>query len=121
MSAFNWIVFQHRCPACGVDTAIRAQCHIASSYDGDISGRFCDKDYQLKQKMAWWSDDHPESKSWADGDNQIAPKSEIIECCYSICMKCNGSLYAVIVFDMLMATSVISLGLEENWPIGFKR
>ena len=40
MAAFDWVLRSARCPACSEQTMIRAQPHIASSYDGGVHGRF---------------------------------------------------------------------------------
>ena len=47
MAAYNWVVVDETCPACGKRSRLRCQTHVASDYSGDASGRFHDREYHL--------------------------------------------------------------------------
>ena len=64
MGAYNYIVFEAICPGCKRSSSIEAQCHVASSYDGDNSGRFFDRRYVLGSQMAWWRPDQDGYEDW---------------------------------------------------------
>jgi hypothetical protein len=51
MGAFNWIVFEGQCPCCSSVGSLRAQTHIAASYDALGGERFHDKEYRLNEPM----------------------------------------------------------------------
>jgi hypothetical protein len=54
MGAYNWVDVSATCPLCGKAAIVRAQTMFASSYDGDETGRFFDRNYSLGAAMAWW-------------------------------------------------------------------
>jgi hypothetical protein len=115
MAAFNWIVFGHTCPNCGCEANIKAQCHVASSFDGDDSGRFCDREYRLGERMRWWDEYDGRYASWK-ADPGIVPDASaskrILECCYARCSSCHAELFAVIAFHDITAVDVQQVGLE---------
>jgi hypothetical protein len=47
MGAFNDLIIDAICPACGRQSAIRCQIHLGASFDGDSRGRFAHHDYRL--------------------------------------------------------------------------
>jgi hypothetical protein len=120
MGAFNWVTFESTCPACGTKTRIRAQTHIAASYDGDSSGRFHDRPYGLDVVMAWWRRGDRRFDSWTDSADPGHLPS-IREACYSDCQDCKADLCAVLEFQDLRATRVVLISLEAAWPEGYLR
>ncbi len=121
MGAYNWIHVHATCPTCARNTEIRCQTHVASSYDGDDTGRFFDRTYTLGQQMAWWPRDHKAYDSWRDNGRKDAPTDGEVdwECCYSTCAKCASKLYVVIRFSGPTPVAVESVGFESDWPDGF--
>ena len=118
MGAFNWIVIDSACPVCGVTGEIEAQTHIASSYEGDSSGRFSGRTYHMGERMAWWEPEDQRYRSWAEGSDDLHPGS-VVEACYSSCKSCGSDLYAVIEFRDLVPFQTQDVGLEDEWPEGF--
>ena len=118
MGAYNWIRFEARCPQCRASSPIKAQCHIASSYDGDDSGRFHDRTYVVGQAMAWWPRADRRWSSWTDTNNTLpeGPEGVVRECCYARCETCGVELYAVIEFRDLMVGRIVDVGVESLWP-----
>ena len=124
MSAFNWIEFEELCPHCGETRRIRAQTHVASSYDGDESGRFQDDTYSLQDKMRWWRVGHADFEKWKDGNRKVIEgidDREVFECCHASCMSCAGEIYAVIRFVDCAPVEVVEFGPEEDWPDSYWR
>ena len=68
MAAFNYLVLEVNCPACGQLTTLRAQTHMASDYDGDERGRFMNREYRLGERMWWFSEGSPDYR------NRSAPR-----------------------------------------------
>lgn len=120
MAAFNWIVCDYNCPKCGTFTSIKAQCHVASSFDGDERGRFCDRVYRLGAEMVWWPKSDSRWNNWTEGGRPEGDDS-LHECCYAECTNCGTDLYAVIVFLPIKPVSIWEVGLEDDWPPKFKR
>lgn len=121
MSAYNWIVAVVSKNTDNDTTTIRCQTHIASSYEGNDSGRFHDKEYKLGEKMAWWQPLEPKYRSWRDGDNRkVTDDNEAVafECCLASSEQ-NDSLYAVIKFENLVPVEIVEFGNECDWPEGF--
>ena len=121
MGSYNWIVFKNECPACQRLAKIHAQTHIASCYDGDESGRFHDRDYQIGQKMAWWPPEHIHFDTWSKYSDPKHSPAGVVEACYATCSHCGAELYAVIEFKDLVPTRVSSIGLESDWPSNYHR
>lgn len=118
MAAFNWIIFNRICPNCGVDASMRAQCHVASSFDGQ-GIRFCNRTYRLQETMLWWPRDHIKWKEWELGGKSV--DDSIQECCYAECMNCQANLYAIIGFRLISPASIVQVGLEKDWPSDFPK
>jgi hypothetical protein len=122
MSAFNWIEFRGVCQVCRKDTGIRAQTHIAASFNGDSRGRFRGRTYSLGQEMLWWQEGHPERDSWGDGRQLISAEANTIrECCYAVCVPNDHKLYAVIEFANLRPVRVLEIGRDEDWPASYSK
>ena len=120
MGAYNWVRFDARCPQCGEQARMRAQCHVASSYDADRDGRFFDIDYAVGQRMRWWSPDDPRHSSWRAGAQiEDTLRDRAVECCHASCLRCQAALYATIEFESATAMAVADLGLEADWPADF--
>lgn len=124
MGAFNNIVITGYCPFCEVDKEIECQTHVASSFDGDETGRFCQRSYKLGEPMAWWKNENKMFNSWRNGNylkgNEL-PKNIDFESCYSTCVSCKGKLYVIVMFIDLIPRVVIDIGIEEHWPIQFSK
>ena len=119
MAAYNWIVFREACPKCGNDALIRAQCHVASSFDGDNTGRFCQREYRLGARMKWWdkSDDRYDTWKTTAGTVRPSPGNEdVVERCDADCPACGAELFALIGFRDITPANV--LGLEQNCSAG---
>ncbi len=127
MSAFNWIIVNAGCLSKGSFGRLRCQTHVASSYDGDQSGRFHDREYNLGEKMAWWPEDHPEYPNWKEGDNRKNFKLDAnennvaIECCYAQNESGEYTYYVVIKFQNLIPIEVLEIGEEAGWPKSYMR
>jgi len=124
MSAYNWIIVEGRCPTCGTETTMRAQTHVASSYDGDASGRFHESEYRVGQAMRWWKRDDPRFQEWPADRELSRPEANDEreeEACYATCSNCNASLCVVLRFHENLAEAVVSISTEENWPAGYPK
>jgi myo-inositol catabolism protein IolC len=122
MSAFNWVKFYAICPKCCELAHIESQCHVASSFEGDEMGRFCNNVYRIGEKMRWWKINNVHWKPWAEIDGSIREEDSFIkECCYSTCCNCNADLYSIIAFEDITPVKVVDVGMEENWPADYLR
>lgn len=122
MGAYNDIEFAAACPACGVRQRIVAQTHVAGSYDGDDTGRFCLRQYQLGERMRWWPRTDPRWPDWtADADLVRLPDGDVTECCYTGCLACGVALFAIIRFRDAVPIEVVRVGLDKDWPIEYPR
>lgn len=122
MAASNRVVFDSKCPKCGTVTSIEAQCHVASSFDGDERGRFCGRVYRLNEEMIWWPKSDARWNKWAEGGEPEAGTGDSLqECCYAECTNCGAELYSILRFRPIQPISVIEVGLEEQWPFKFQR
>jgi hypothetical protein len=121
MAAYNWIIIEGHCPSCKQPAPIRCQTHIASSYDGDETGRFFDRVYRIGSRMAWWPEGHKDFDRWRENSEPGQPPNLAVEACYSKCGKCGIDLFAVIRFNDLKPIAVVEVGLESQWPEGYVR
>ena len=120
MSAFNWIVIERTCPQCHRHGVIKAQCHVASSFDGDDGGRFHDREYRVGERMRWWDRADPRFEAWKDdAKSDTANPDRMVECCYASCSMCNAPLFALVEFEDVTPIAVGDVGLEEDWPAEF--
>lgn len=123
MGAFNWVLIEESCPACRRKATIRCQTHVASSFGGGVESRFQDREYQLGEKMRWWSESDPEYSTWrvlGRRDADVEPDSAE-EACYSVCTLCGARLYVVLRFRDLTPIAVLAIGQEDKWPLGYWR
>jgi hypothetical protein len=119
MSAFNWIEFDGVCPLCNKQRRIRAQTHLASSYDGDERGRFCDVTYHLGEEMHWWND-FPRRDTWYECEPvHVMGNGDIREACYAKCIALDHELFAILEFNNFTPRKVIEIGPEAEWPAGY--
>ncbi len=120
MSAYNWIESEGACPECRVRAIVRAQTHIASSFDGDSTGRFFDRTYPLGGEMAWWPKGDRRYLEW---DERADPQSRpaVREACYAECRKCGANLCVVVEFEEIRPARIVSISLEQDWPVGYLR
>lgn len=108
MAAFNWILIDTACPACARSALVRCQTHVASSYDGDSSGRFHDREYRVGQRMAWWPPGDPRHDDWLQ-DHGASGSSLAEEPCYADCTACGAELLVVIRFRDLVPAETLSI------------
>jgi hypothetical protein len=121
MAAYNYVTFEGTCPSCGRGATIRAQVHVASSFDGDDSGRYAHREYQLGERMAWWPPSDRRFSAWSEYGQPGQPPGEALEACYSECRRCRADVFAVIRFRDLVPTEVLAVGAEAEWPQGYLR
>jgi hypothetical protein len=121
MAAYNWIAIEEICPSCRQPSPIRCQTHMASSYNGDETGRFFDRVYKIGDRMAWWPQTHKDFARWQEDSEPGQPPHHTLEACYSKCENCGAELYAVIRFKDLKPIEVVEVGLESQWPEGYSR
>jgi hypothetical protein len=118
MAAYNWIEFYGQCPSCATDSQIRAQVHIAASYNGDASGRFHNRVFGLGDPMAWWPTHDTRFGTWS-ANAHPGHLPHVREACYSNCLTCTAELCVVLVFSPIQARSVIGIWPEADWPNGY--
>ena len=124
MGAVNTIKIIHTCPLCQRDAELLCQTHMASSFDGDETGRFCHTTYALGEPMRWWNKHNPLYSSWKCGnllETTGLPDDTDMECCYSMCSACEQELYVVISFTDAIPKAVIESGAISNWPLRFSK
>lgn len=122
MGVYNWIQIEAVCPICFVRSRIMCQTHVASSASGDDTGRFCDREYSLGQKMAWWPPGHKKFSDWRVNGRIGEPLQGDVdwECCHSDCTNCSGRLFVVIRFEAgPVPVEVEMIGPLDQWPPGF--
>ena len=96
MASYNWIIDTAKCPACSHKAEIRTQTYIASSYDGDDTGRFHDREYKIGEKMAWWERNHQNFAEWLESRDRNHSPAKVVEACSTNCVECGAELYAII-------------------------
>jgi hypothetical protein len=117
LGAYNRIDIDATCPACTKHTVVRCQTHVASSFAGDGTGRFCHREYRVGQTMAWWPRDHADHDSWSKDSRGVGDDwSCVDEACYSTCQSCAAELCVVIRFRELVIEAVMSVSRDEDWP-----
>lgn len=124
MGSFNWIIVENSCPNCYTETLIRCQTHVASDFDGDDTGRFCGREYQLGDLMSWWPRQHKKFDCWRNNSSRIGGivDSEYDEeACYAKCQSCTAELCVVIRFHENRPTVVLEVRKEEDWPEQYYR
>jgi hypothetical protein len=118
MAAFNWIEFEEKCPVCLVMTCIRAQSHIAASFEGDNHGRFCQQTYRVGEKMRWLGDGNNNYNKWmTTGAGVVRQEGAVFECCYANCIANGDRLYAVVKVENLIIGKIVEMGPEDDWPV----
>lgn len=113
MSAFNYITFTETCIYCQKSTEFEVQTHMASSFNGNEDGRFCNKYYHLGQKMKWWTSEHPEFDDWVDLDAKQTDNNTYLEQCYGSCKDCKKKLIAIVEFKTLTPMAVIEIQADD--------
>jgi hypothetical protein len=119
MGAFNWIVLTDKCPNCKKIAKIKCQTHVASSFDGDSTGAFRNREYEIGDIMRWWSKEDARFNEWRVNGKKVNNRPETkddFECCYAICSNCDAELYALIRFEENKPVELLDVGLEESWP-----
>ncbi len=122
MAAFNWVEVRIKCPVCSEATLIRAQVHIAASFDGNSEGRFCNSIYSIGDKMRWWDECDARFNDWMLGSESVFNGAgSATECCYASCSAHNDRLYAIVEVVKLRVHGILELGPEILWPIKYSR
>ncbi|NMO17020.1 hypothetical protein HPC49_14435 [Pyxidicoccus fallax] len=124
VAAYNWVVFQATCPVCGRAARMRAQAHVASSFDGDERGRFAHREYAVGQPFHWWPESHRAFSAWRDADvvtPDLGDPDSVEEACYTECSECQAELYAVVAFRVNVPVSIKEVGPESAWPVRYPR
>lgn len=114
MAAYNYVVFDETCPACGIRATLRAQTHIASDYEGDKTGRFMENEHKLGERMRWFARDSQDYDTWATW-GWLLGTEEVREVCPANCMACGAKLYAVLEFVDVAPVRVREVGMESDW------
>ena len=112
MGAYNDLVIEDICPACGNHTVIRCQIHLGATYDGDSRGRFALHDYRLDQQLAWWPPGHPRFESWCSDPDRINDDS-VDDCSYACCESCKTDLYVGVQFRERTPVEILSITVER--------
>ena len=105
MSAYNWIEFHHQCSACGQRVTARAQIHLASSYDGDDTGRFFERTYRVGEKMSWWDESDRRFGSWTDERDDVT-LDHANEACITECGSCGAEFNVVVTLKSFVVESI---------------
>jgi hypothetical protein len=122
MAAFNWIELESTCPVCSEATIIRAQSHVAASFESDEQGRFCQRTYKLGDKMRWWPRGNNDYDKWMiGGKKEIEDPDSVRECCYATCVAHADRLYVVLAIADLVVRGVLEIGPEEKWPASYPK
>ena len=119
MAAYNYVEFEATCPSCHQLATIECQTHIASSFNGDKTGRFCHRTYRLGDKMLWYPLGHLRFNKWREDSEPDQPPNQAVEACYCECQNCKAELCAVIRFEEVTPVEVTFLDLETRWPEGY--
>lgn len=110
MGAYNWLKFEARCPACGRIAELRAQIHVAASYNGDETGRFFGRTFQLGERMPWFPHDHKKYlKEWDASDGVLTPLGSGHEESCAYCLSCESELIVTVEFNNLVPIGVSKL------------
>jgi hypothetical protein len=117
MGSYNWIVVTSACPSCKQVRELRCQTHVASSYDGDDTGRFHDREYRLSEEMSWWPPTDARFESWRTNDGPDPSSGEYVEeVCDATCGDCGAELSALISFVARRPVALLRIGLARDWP-----
>jgi hypothetical protein len=123
MGAYNWLIVHATCPVCKKETDIKCQMHVASSFDGDDTGRFCLQTYRIGDTMRWWNASDFRYDTWKEESNIIAPQKKDVdtttECCYAECTSCNEESFAIIEYQSCTPMAVQAIGSLDKWPEGY--
>ena len=123
MGAYNWIITGDICPACFQPVELEVQTHVASSYDGDETGRFFDGRYRLGERMRWWPPRHKQYPQWRVNGKMEGPSEgeEDWECCCATCPLCKAELIVLLRFEGTRSEGVEQIGLASDWPDGYSK
>jgi hypothetical protein len=117
MGAYNWVIAEVTCPACGVRAPVRCQTHVASDYGANGDGRFHDVEYRLGERMRWCPEDDPDFPTWRVGGRRDgSDPSWDEEACYVTCEACHAALCVVIRFEQLVPVAAVHVSREADWP-----
>lgn len=123
MSAYNYIVIDDACPVCQHRGSIKAQAHVAASFDGDAKGRFCGAEYRIGETMRWWARDDPRYSGWKAMGRIYPFEHDDVdeEACLGTCSNCRSVLVVLIHFEAVTPTKVMLVATENEWPEGYLR
>ncbi len=123
MGAYNLIVLKNVCPACGHTGLFYFQTHVASSFSGDESRRFCHREYNIGERMPWWNAGDPKAwfrtekqPDWMEGADAVGNNMlwDCEEICYGECPACKVELCAAIAFKDVTPVRVLSFMCCKN-------
>ena len=121
MAAFNWIVVEATCPACGSQATLRCQTHVASDFAGDGSRRFHDREYRVGDSMAWWPSSDSRFPQWRanrTSNPRVDPNVDE-EACHATCNQCAAPLFVILRFYGVKPDGIVAVGREDDWPAGY--
>ena len=113
MGAYNDLLIDDMCPACGKRGTIRCQIHVGASYDGDSRGRFALHEYRLGEPLPWWPPGHHCFESWCEDADRKNLDGTVDECSYSGCESCRADLYVGIRFRNLTPVETLGVTIER--------
>ena len=116
MGAYNDLLIEEQCPACGRRATIRCQMHVGASYDGDSRGRFALHEYHLGQPLPWWPPGHRRFELWCEDLDRTNPNGTVDECCYGGCEACKADLFVGVRFRDLTPVEILNITIERpDW------
>jgi hypothetical protein len=118
MGAYNDLIIEEWCPACGKRATVRCQIHVGATYDGDSRGRFALNEYLLGQQLPWWPTSHRRFESWHEESDRTNAEGSVDECSYAGCESCRAELYVGVRFREHTPVEILSITLERpDWCI----
>ena len=116
MGAYNDLIIEEQCPACGKRATIRCQLHVGASYAGDSRGRFAMNEYRLGQRLLWWPPEHRRFNSWCEDPDRTNADGTVDECSYADCELCRAELYVGVRFRDLTPIQILGVTVERpDW------
>ena len=113
MGAYNDLLIEEQCPACGRRAIIRCQIHLGASFDGDSRGRFALQEYRLGNQLPWWPPGHRRFDSWREDADCTNQDGTVDECSYAGCESCEADLYVGVRFRDLTPIEILSVSVAR--------
>lgn len=116
MGAYNDLLIEERCPACGRQSTIVCQLHVGASYGGDGLGRFALRQYQIGQRLLWWPQGHWRHESWREEAERTNADNSVDECSYASCTSCHADLFVGVRFRDVTPVEILGIALKPpSW------